>query len=71
MPEMEQSRKMMNQETFMKQRVVKAKEQVKKQKNDNREKEMTLLIFQCLDAGKIVHNNMSMVEDLMCMILFD
>jgi len=62
MPEMEQSKKMMNQETFMNQRVMKAKEQLKKQRKDNKDKEMTLLMFQCLNAGKIVHNNMSVVD---------
>ncbi|XP_004500461.1 agamous-like MADS-box protein AGL80 [Cicer arietinum] len=62
MPEMEQSKKMMNQETFMRQRVLKTKEQVKKQRKENREKETTLLMFQCLNEGKIVHNNMTMVD---------
>lgn len=62
MPEMEQSKKMMNQETFMNQRVMKAKEQVKKQQKDNKQKEIALLMFQCLNAGKIVDNNMSMVD---------
>ena len=62
MPEMEQSKKMMNQETFMNQRVMKAKEQVKKQQKDNKEKEMALLMFQCLNAGKIMDNNMSVVD---------
>jgi hypothetical protein len=46
----------------MEQRVLKAKERVKKQTKDNKEKEMTILMFQCLSAGKIVHNNMSMAD---------
>ena len=62
MPELEQSKKMVNQETFLKQRILKAKEQVKKQRKDNREKEMTQLMFQYLSAGKILHNNMTMVD---------
>lgn len=63
MPEMEQSKKMVNQESFTKQRISKAKEQVKKQRKDNREKEITMLMFQCLNVGKIVQNDMS-VSDL-------
>ncbi|WJX92800.1 hypothetical protein P8452_74392 [Trifolium repens] len=61
-PEFDKSKKMLNQETFMKQRILKAEEQVKKQMKDNREKEMTLLMFQCLNLGDIVHNNMSMTD---------
>ncbi|XP_061356949.1 agamous-like MADS-box protein AGL80 [Gastrolobium bilobum] len=62
MPELEQSKKMVNQETFLKQRILKAKEQVKKQNKDNREKEMTLLMLQCLSAGKLLHDNLTMVD---------
>ncbi|XP_061340353.1 agamous-like MADS-box protein AGL80 [Gastrolobium bilobum] len=61
MPELEQSKKMVNQESFMRQRILKAKEQLKKQRKDNREKEMTQLMFQYLSAGKILHN-ISMVD---------
>ncbi|GAU41275.1 hypothetical protein TSUD_349150 [Trifolium subterraneum] len=62
MPEFEKSKKMLNQETFMQQRILKAKDQVKKQMKDNKEKEMTLLMFQCLNLGEIVHNNVSMTD---------
>ncbi|KAI4307677.1 hypothetical protein L6164_030840 [Bauhinia variegata] len=61
MPELEQSKKMVNQESFLKQRIFKVKEQVKKQRKDNREKEMTHLMHQYLGAGKILHN-MSMID---------
>ncbi|XP_027337523.1 agamous-like MADS-box protein AGL80 [Abrus precatorius] len=61
MPELEQSKKMVNQESFLRQRILKAKEQLKKQRKDNREKEMTQLMFQYLSAGKIMHN-ISMVD---------
>ncbi|KAJ1423333.1 hypothetical protein SESBI_12546 [Sesbania bispinosa] len=61
MPELEQSKKMVNQESFLRQRIQKAKEQVKKQRKDNREKEMTQLMFQCLSAGNIMQN-ISMVD---------
>lgn len=56
MPELEQSKKMVNQESFLKQRMLKAKEQVKKQAKENREKEMTQIMFQYLGAGRILHN---------------
>ncbi|CAK7340419.1 unnamed protein product [Dovyalis caffra] len=52
MPEMEQSKKMVNQEGFLRQRITKASEQLKKQRKDNREKEVTQAMFQCL-TGKI------------------
>lgn len=61
MPELEQSKKMVNQEGFLRQRIQKAKEQLKKQRKDNREKEMTQLMFQYLSAGKIMHS-ISMVD---------
>lgn len=51
MPEMEQSKKMVNQESFLRQRIVKADEQLKKQRKDNREKEMTRVMFQRLTGN--------------------
>ncbi|PWA71529.1 transcription factor, MADS-box [Artemisia annua] len=51
MPEMEQSKKMVNQESFIRQRITKANEQLKKQIYENREKEMIEVMYQCL-AGK-------------------
>ncbi|KAI9118652.1 hypothetical protein K1719_010984 [Acacia pycnantha] len=61
MPELEQSKKMVNQEGFLKQRILKAKEQLKKQRKDNREKEMTQVMYQYLSAGKVLHN-MTMID---------
>ncbi|XP_047331919.1 agamous-like MADS-box protein AGL80 [Impatiens glandulifera] len=52
MPEMEQSKKMVNQEGFIRQRIVKASEQLKKQHRDNREKEMTEVMYQCLSGNR-------------------
>ncbi|KAM7481867.1 hypothetical protein LguiB_006450 [Lonicera macranthoides] len=57
MPEMEQSKKMVNQESFIRQRIAKASEQLKKQHKDNREKEMTEVMYQCL-TGKGLQNLM-------------
>ncbi|KAL5076916.1 hypothetical protein RYX36_015900 [Vicia faba] len=56
MPEMEQSKKMVNQESFLKQRIQKAKDQLIKQRKDNREKEMTQLMFQYLSSDKTMQN---------------
>ncbi|GAB2225294.1 hypothetical protein Droror1_Dr00006085 [Drosera rotundifolia] len=51
MPEMEKSKKMVNQEEFLRQRISKAVEQLKKIQKENREKEMTQVMYQCL-TGK-------------------
>ncbi|KAA0050967.1 hypothetical protein IC582_002815 [Cucumis melo] len=65
MPEMEQSKKMVNQETFLRQRIAKANEQLKKMRKDNREKEITRLMFQSLTAAKGLHGlNMLDLNDL-------
>ncbi|KAI8026293.1 Agamous-like MADS-box protein AGL80 [Camellia lanceoleosa] len=61
MPEMEQSKKMVNQESFIRQRIVKANEHLKKQHKDNREKEMTEVMYQCL-TGRGLQN--LVIEDL-------
>ncbi|CAH9081733.1 unnamed protein product [Cuscuta epithymum] len=50
MPEMEQSKKMMNQESFIRQRIAKASEQLKKVQKENREKEITEVMYQCLNG---------------------
>ncbi|XP_061356944.1 agamous-like MADS-box protein AGL80 [Gastrolobium bilobum] len=63
MPELEQTKKMVNQETYLNQRIAKAKEQLKKQMKDNRENEMNLLMIQSLSAMEILHNNMTL-DDL-------
>ncbi|BFG23964.1 hypothetical protein CerSpe_102380 [Prunus speciosa] len=64
MPEMEQSRKMVNQESFLRQRIEKANEQLKKQRKENRKKEMTRVLFQSL-TGKSLHGlNVVSLNDL-------
>ncbi|KAL1365398.1 hypothetical protein HN51_013435 [Arachis hypogaea] len=69
MPEMEQSKKMVNQESFLRQRIAKSTEQLKKQTKENREKEMTQLMFQYLGEGNIMHNvNMLDLNDLAYLI---
>ncbi|CAM8925774.1 unnamed protein product [Rhodiola kirilowii] len=64
MPEMEQSKKMVNQESFLKQRIAKAKEQLKKQLKENREKEMTELMFQCLIGKEVSSLGLMDLNDL-------
>ncbi|XP_058782065.1 agamous-like MADS-box protein AGL80 [Vicia villosa] len=69
-PEFDQSRRMVDQESFLKQRISKAEKQLQKQRGDNKEKEKSMLMFECLSAGNIVQNNMSVgdLNDLCWMI---
>ncbi|KAL6140117.1 hypothetical protein ACLB2K_058418 [Fragaria x ananassa] len=61
MPEMDQNKKMVNQEIFLRQRINKAQEQLKKQKKDNREKEMARVMFQSL-TGKSCFQELTMSD---------
>lgn len=51
MPEMERSKKMVNQESFIRQRISKANGYLKKQNKENRQKELAEVMFQCI-TGK-------------------
>ena len=62
MSERDKSKKMVNQETYMKESVLKAKEKLKIRRHDNKEKEMEMLIFQCLYEGNFMQSNMSLVD---------
>ncbi|XP_047309938.1 agamous-like MADS-box protein AGL80 [Impatiens glandulifera] len=64
MPEMEQSKKMVNQEGFIRQRIMKANEQLKKQHRDNREKEMTEVMYQCLSGSDMQNLGLGDLHDL-------
>ncbi|XP_062154125.1 agamous-like MADS-box protein AGL80 [Alnus glutinosa] len=64
MPELEQSKKMVNQESFLRQRIAKANEQLKKQRKDNREKEMTQVMFQSLTGKGLQNLSMMDLNDL-------
>jgi hypothetical protein len=59
-PEFEKDKKMVNQQAFMKQRITKAEEQLKRLRRNNREIEMKNLMSQCIKEGKVVHNNISL-----------
>jgi hypothetical protein len=62
MHEFQKCKKMLNQETFLTQRILKAEEKLKKQRKENREQEMTILMSHCLNEGRVVHDNMSTVD---------
>ncbi|KAL2322265.1 hypothetical protein Fmac_026644 [Flemingia macrophylla] len=63
--EFEQSKKMFSQESFLSQRIVKARAQLKKVSNKIRKKEISLLMIQYLNAGNIFDNaNMIDLNDI-------
>ncbi|OIW14060.1 hypothetical protein TanjilG_11405 [Lupinus angustifolius] len=69
MPPLEQSRKMFDQEMFLKQRIMKAQEQLKKKKIQNRKEMMSLLMIKCLSTGKVEENvNAQNANDLLWVI---
>ncbi|KAJ0264860.1 hypothetical protein HA466_0012570 [Hirschfeldia incana] len=69
LPEMDQNKKMVDQETFLRQRIAKASENLKKQRKDNREMEMTEVMFQCLVGNMGMFNlNIMDLNDLGYMI---
>ncbi|CAH8387941.1 unnamed protein product [Eruca vesicaria subsp. sativa] len=69
LPEMDQNKKMVDQETFLRQRIAKASENLKKQRKDNREMEMTEVMFQCLVGNMgMFHLNIMDLNDLGYMI---
>lgn len=59
--EMDQSKKMLNQESYLRQRIGKANEQLMKQRKENREKEMTQVMFQSL-VGRVLLHNLNMLD---------
>ncbi|KAI3698321.1 hypothetical protein L2E82_41780 [Cichorium intybus] len=61
MPEMERSKNMLTQESFIRKQITKANEQLKKQTKANREKEMTEVMYQCL-TGKGSIANLSLPD---------
>ncbi|KAK2634637.1 hypothetical protein Ddye_029429 [Dipteronia dyeriana] len=64
MPEMEQSKRMVDQDSFLRQRIMKSNDQLIKQMKDNRKQEMTALMFETL-VGRSLHPlNMMDLNDL-------
>ncbi|XP_021912470.1 agamous-like MADS-box protein AGL80 [Carica papaya] len=64
MPEMEQSKKMVNQESFLYQRITKAIDQLKKKRNDTRENEITDIMFQSPTRKSLYQLNFINLYDL-------
>ncbi|KAB2632067.1 agamous-like MADS-box protein AGL80 [Pyrus ussuriensis x Pyrus communis] len=64
MPSMEQTKKQLNMETFLRQRIDKTREQLRKQKKENRKKEMSILMSQCLTGRSLQDLNMGDLNDL-------
>ncbi|XP_020237635.1 agamous-like MADS-box protein AGL80 [Cajanus cajan] len=59
--ELEQSKKMLSQESFLRHRIIKAQEQLKKLKAENRKKEMTLNIYQYFNASGNIFDSANMI----------
>ncbi|WOL03228.1 hypothetical protein Cni_G11948 [Canna indica] len=55
LPEIERNRKMVNQEMFLRQRIAKLQEQLRRQQRENREIEITALLFEGL-RGRSLHD---------------
>ncbi|ESQ37632.1 hypothetical protein EUTSA_v10002353mg [Eutrema salsugineum] len=51
LPEMDQQKKMVDQETFLRQRIAKLSENLRRLEKDNREQEMIEVMFQCWDGS--------------------
>ncbi|AED95709.1 unnamed protein product [Arabidopsis thaliana] len=69
LPEMDQHKKMVDQEGFLKQRIAKATETLRRQRKDSRELEMTEVMFQCLIGNmEMFHLNIVDLNDLGYMI---
>ena len=68
MPKMEQTKKMLNQEIFLRQRIAKVYDQLNKQRKENHNKEITELMFQTLLIGKRNLQNLMLpnLNDLRC-----
>ncbi|CAL0334585.1 unnamed protein product [Lupinus luteus] len=66
MPEHEQNKYMLNQESFLTKSIMKTRDQLKKLRNENKKIEMELFMFQCLSTGST--NNMVDSNDLLCVI---
>ncbi|VVB04151.1 unnamed protein product [Arabis nemorensis] len=61
MPEIDQQKKMVDQETFLRQRIEKVTELLKRQRRENREREMTEVMFHCL-IGSMGTFNLNLMD---------
>ncbi|KAL2568150.1 hypothetical protein AAZX31_18G052600 [Glycine max] len=63
-PEWEQGKKMANQESFIAESIQKGRDKVKKIGKDNKEKEMTMFMYQCFNTGTVHPDNNMAIADL-------
>ncbi|KAB2630340.1 agamous-like MADS-box protein AGL80 [Pyrus ussuriensis x Pyrus communis] len=68
MPEEERNKKMVNHEMFLKQRIEKEQEKLNKLKKENREKQIRMLMNQCLAGRPLTELNLDALNDMDCMI---
>ncbi|CAE5976862.1 unnamed protein product [Arabidopsis arenosa] len=69
LPKMDQHKKMVDQEGFLKQRIAKGTDNLRRQRKDNRELEMSEVMFQCLIGNmEMIHLNLVDLNDLGYMI---
>ncbi|KAE9599084.1 hypothetical protein Lal_00044015 [Lupinus albus] len=57
MPEMEQKKYMFNHESFLSKNLNKARDQLKRVRDENKRMEMELFMFQCLNVGCIINTS--------------
>ncbi|GMN23120.1 hypothetical protein TIFTF001_000007 [Ficus carica] len=62
MPQRGQSKKILNQESFLQQRIDKANKKLNKPQKENREKEITRLLFQSLTGGDSVVRGLNILD---------
>lgn len=62
MPERKQSNKVLNQDSFLQQRIDKANKNLNKLQKENREKEIAQLMFQCLTGGDRVLRDLNILD---------
>ncbi|XP_057488753.1 agamous-like MADS-box protein AGL80 [Actinidia eriantha] len=64
MPEVEQTKKMANQQSFTQERLDKSEDDLRKQQRDNWEMDVTKIMYGCLDGGDFHHLNLHYLKDL-------
>lgn len=64
LPELERSKKMVDQEAFLRQSIAKIYEQLKKQREETRKKEMTNIIHHFIQSGEFNEMNLMSKHDL-------
>ncbi|CAN6724443.1 unnamed protein product [Malus baccata var. baccata] len=68
MPEAERNKKMVTHEMFLKQRIEKEQEKLNKLKKENREKQIRMLMNQCLTGRPLTGLDLNDLNEMECMI---